>query len=457
VIPIARALVPLVVAAAVAPALPAHAAGAWSEVFAGVADTVLVLGDGGALWKAPFHLATRETLWVAPKGETMSRLRISPDRTAAAWLSRGEDIDTTRLWIWDAAGTRPAARYFSFRPSRYRSPRYEPVVPSATDPVVGGARLIRAGAMMLRTSSNALAWTAHGDLVVFGFDGGIAAVGAADLSVRDASPVLVHDLVLLEPSPVLLADAMGPPANPTLDAGTYLVYPGQDRWRFYPAAGLTPSSPWCSDGTTVWFGAGRQVRSVRAYDPAPVTLQEADGEVLWIGCPGDRVAWAAGRHVHARAGEESPRVVLTTGSPIEAVLAGSDAREIGLLTKDSLVVWEPRSGGSVAARRGDIVPTSLFTSPDGQVWVSAERARKPAVLWRLDRGTGSLLEVETPEVKGGRLVAAPGGSKLILFQPSGRPPEMVHVLDLASGAWESVVNPGVGGWEPLAAGERSER
>ena len=90
------ALVLLVLAVSAAWAPPRAGAAAWSEVFAAEGDTVVFFGADGLLLRAPFSLATRETLWVPSGGQHLVRLRVSPDGHRVAWLTRAHDRDTTR-------------------------------------------------------------------------------------------------------------------------------------------------------------------------------------------------------------------------------------------------------------------------------------------------------------------------------------------------------------------------
>ena len=53
-------------------------AAAWSEVFAADTDTMVFIGADGTLLRAPFSLATRETLWTPPPGQGLLRVRVSP-------------------------------------------------------------------------------------------------------------------------------------------------------------------------------------------------------------------------------------------------------------------------------------------------------------------------------------------------------------------------------------------
>lgn len=463
-------------------------AAAWSDVFAADSDTMVFLGADGALLRAPFHLAVRETLWTPPPGQDLVHVRVSPDGRRVAWLSRGFDHDTTRLWVDGASG--PRVRYFALLPGTYGRVHSEVAVPSLEDDAVRGARLVEPGPLTRRRASNTLEWTPDSRAVVFGYDDGIAAVPADGGAGFGVSRALAVRLTALEPAPIYLVDAivlraqatyfapegrgvhpsdMAVPledGRPVLDAlelahpdvmitrgataGTYLLYPLAHRWRVFTASDLTPSRLRAASAGTVWWAVGGSIRAVRAHDPAPTTEVRGREPVLWLGYDETTrsLLWVAGREVSRRpedGGETA--VLLRTAKAIRAVLPAVAGGRLGLVAGDSLVVWD-RGGEVQRAALAGLEPAALFEGPEGVLLVATRGGRKtPPRLARLEGGR--LVPLEVPPVKGGQFVPVSHGAKLLLFDPGGRAPETLHVLDVRGGRWDVVENPGIAGWEPL--------
>jgi hypothetical protein len=466
-------------------------AAAWSEVFAADTDTMVFLGADGALVRAPFSLAVRETLWTPPPGQKLVRVRVSPDGRRIAWLARGFERDTTRLWVNDAGSGGPRVRYFALLPGAYGRLHSEAAVPSLEDPAVRGARLVQPGPFDRRSVCNTLEWTPDSRAVVFGYDDGIAAVPVDSGAGFGVSRALAIGLTALEPAPVYLVDAvvlraqstyfspegrgvhpsdMAVPledGRPVLDAlelahpdllvtravssGTYLLYPMAHRWRVFPAADLTPSRLRAASAGTVWWAAGGSIRAIRTHDPTATTEVRGQAPVLWLAYDeaSRSLNWAAGREVARRPEDGGAATVLArTAKDIRAVLPAADGRRVGLLAGDSLLVWGPGGGAVRRTALAGLEPTAILEGPDGGVLV-VSRARRggPPGLARLD--ADRLVPLEVPPVKGGRFVAVSHGARVLLFDPGSRPPAELHVLDVRSGRWDTVENPGIAGWEPL--------
>ncbi|HVP14167.1 MAG TPA: hypothetical protein VMS88_01410, partial [Terriglobales bacterium] len=97
-------------------------------------------------------------------------------------------------------------------------------------------------------------------------------------------------------------------------------------------------------------------------------------------------------------------------------------------------------------------PGALYVGPDGQILVSTDAAKgNPAKLERVDLTAGRLVRVEIPDVKHGIFRAAGNDRWILLFDPGQRPPDALQAFDVASSRWAEIQNPGVSGWEPLAA------
>jgi len=484
----------LFVLAALVLAVPARAA-TWSEVFSAVPDTVLFFGADGSLLRAPFGLATRETLWLPAGGQHLVRVRVSPDGRRIAWLTRVHAGDTTRLWVDGPEGAVLRMRYFALVPNRYGRVHSEAAVPTVEDRGARGGRFLQPGALMRRLPANTLEWTPDSRAVVFGYDDGIAAVPADGGGGFGVSKALAVALDALEPAPIYLVDAIvlrdqlryfpqhGPGTHPSdvtvpledgrpvTDAlelahpdvmmargstsGTYLIYPMAHRWRVFTAADLTSSRLRAASPGTVWWAVGPAIHAIRTHDPNPTVEVRSPSAVVWLGYDeGHRaLVWAAGHEVWRRPEDGgNPSKVLRAGTPIRAALASQRSHRVGFVTTDSIVVWDPLDGSTRRAALGGLRPVGLFEGPSGDVVVETGGGRGAARgLARADFAAGRLVSLEVPALKGGRFVGVPGGAHLLLFDPAPRLPATLHVLDVATGRWEMVANPGISGWEPLEA------
>ena len=481
----------LAACALAAAAVPAGAAG-WSELFASVQDTVVFIGADGALLRAPFSLATRETLWAPPDGQRLVRMRVSPDGRRVAWITRGGDRDTTRLWVEGPSGSAVRMRYFAFEPQRYGQIHSESGVPSIEDPEARGGRLVQPSALMRRVASNSLEWTPDSRALVFGYDDGIAAVPADGGSGFIVSKAFAVKLESLEPAPVYLVSAivlrdrlryLGQPGGtnpadialpmedgrPIYDSyelshlnvlesreaypGTYLLYPMARRWRVFTAADLASGRLRAASPGTVWWAVGTEIHAVRTHDPNATEEVHAGTGVTWLGDDESHRAlvWAAGREVRRKpedGGAET--VVLSTGTPVRAGLDSRTGRDVALVTSDSLVLWDPRDDSARSFALAGLKPSALYEGPGGQVLVATSGGRGEAPgLARADTTTGRLEAVEAPPLKNGLFTAVAKGAYLLLCDPAPKPPDTLQVYDVAAGRWQKVENPGIAGWEPL--------
>jgi hypothetical protein len=479
----------LALALLAAPSRPEAAT--WSATFAADTDTMVFIGADGSLWRAPFSLAARETLWTPPPGQDLVRLRVSPDGRRVAWLSRGYDQDTTRLWT--DGGRAPRVRFFALRPLAYGRVHSEPATPTLLDPDVRGARLVQPGPRLLRKVANTLEWTPDSRAVVFGYDDGVAAVPADGGAGFGVSRALAVRLAALEPAPIYLVDALVlrrqttyfPPegravhpsdmavpledGRPVLDAlelahpdvliargissGMYLLYPLAGRWRVFGAADLTPERLRAASAGTVWWAAGATIRAVRTHDPTATTEVHAGAPVRWLDydAAARSLVWAAGREASRRPEDGGATVtVLRATSPIRAVFPSRDGSRVWLVTGDSLLVWQLRDDAVRGVALGGLEPTAVFETPQGYALVPTKGGRRDVPgLARTDFTAGRLVALEVPPVKGGRFVSVSRGARLLLFDPTGEAPRTLHVLDVSGGHWDTVDNPGIAGWEPL--------
>ena len=482
----------LVISTALALALPARAA-TWNEVFSTVSDTVIFLGADGSLLRAPFSLATRETLWSPAEDQHLVRIRVSPDGRRVAWLTRAHDRDATLLWVDSPGGGVPRMRYFAFEAQRYGQVHSEASIPTVEDRGSRGGRLIQPRSLMRRVASNTIEWTPDSRAVVFGYDDGIAAVSADSGGGFVVSKAFAVGFEALEPAPIYLVDAvvlrerlkylpqqvigMHPSEAPAIlednaplytpfelghyDAlesraaypGQYLLYPMAGRWRVFTAGGLSSDRLRAASPGTVWWAVGPAIHAIRTHDPNPTVEVRSPDPVVWLGYDeGHRaLVWAAGTEVLRRpedGGEAS--TVLRTGAGIRVALPSRTGHRVGFITGDSVVVWDPLDDSARRTALDGLKPVALLETPAGEVLFQTEGGRRdPPGLARADFASGRCVALEVPPVENGRFVAAPGSAHLLLFAPAPKPPATLHVLDVATGRWEAVANPGIAGWEPL--------
>jgi hypothetical protein len=464
----------------------------WSEAFAPVRDTVVFFDAGGLMLRAPFDLATRETLWAPAHGQELVRVRVSPDGRRVAWLTRAHDRDTTRLWVDGTGMGGPRMRYFALLPDQYGRVHSEPSVPTTEDRETRGARLVQAGAFMRRAPSNTLEWTPDSRAVVFGYDDGIAAVPVDGGEGFGVTRALAVELEALEPAPIYLVDAIvlrsqtnyfrpegravhpsdfgtpledGRPIESALELahpdvmlsrsaapGTYLLYPLAHRWRVFSASDLDLGRLRAASPGTVWWAAGSTLRAIRTHDPTATEEARAAGTIVWLGYDETRraIAWAAGSQVSRKPEDGgTATVVLRAGAPIRAALPSRTGRRVGLVAGDSLLLWDPVDDRVQRLGLSGLRPSALFETPGGGVLVATTTGRgAPPGLARAD-STGSLTALGLPRVKGGVFIPVPGGTFLLLADPGPRPPASLQALDVATGRWTTVENPGIAGWELL--------
>ena len=323
---------------------------------------MVFFGADGALLRAPFSLATRETLWVPSGGQRLVRVRVSPDGRRVAWLTRAHDRDTTRLWV-DGMGVAGRAALL-----RARCPSVRPrALGGRASPRSRTARCTAGGSsspnsFMSRVACNTLEWTPDSRAVVFGYDDGIAAVpgdGGAGFGVSRAFAV---GLEALDPAPIYLVDAIvlrehlryfraGGPRRPSLGhvraledgrpfqrAGARpLRRPGESR---RPARAPTCSTRWPAAGVSSPPGTcrrtgcarparrrsgGRRGRHPRLADARSTATERGPGagpgRLAGYDEAHRALVWAAGTRVMRRpedGGEAA--VILRTSAPIRAAL-----------------------------------------------------------------------------------------------------------------------------------------
>jgi hypothetical protein len=453
----------------------------WSQAFVAERDTMLFMGSDGTLLRAPVSLATRETLWAPRRSQHLVRVRVSPDGTRLAWLSRDSDSDTTRLWIHDQRGTTLHLRYFAFESNRYGYQHSEPDVPSIEDEGADGGRLVQANALMRRFPSNTLEWSADSRSVIVGFDGGIAALPLEGGSRDGVTYVAAIGLEALHPSAVLLVDAivLGQPSEypplrqfelDDLLSGTqafnvqegrrvsrarvrYLVRPTRGEWRLCPASDLAKPPLRAASPGTVWWADGSSVRAVHADTCGSHEEIRASSKIVWLRYDERRrsLLWASGREVLQRSedgGRESR--VIDAGSTIRAVLQSGTSHTVALVTKDSLIVWDPAAANVRSYHLGGLEPCALFEGPEDRLVVRVNCGTGlPRRLARADSASRRLVEIATPAVREGVFHALGSGAWILLYDPAAIPSRTIHAYEIRNGTWTAIQNPGISGWEPF--------
>jgi hypothetical protein len=433
---------------------PAPPARSWSETFAAESDTVLFMSEDGGLWRAPFHLGSRDVVWSPPGHDHLVRLAVSPDGRHVGWLARDFDQDTTTLWVADlgenGAPAQPCARFESFRPTRYGSHFFEPHVPTLKDRDVRGARLLAPSVSNLRTSSNALAWTAAGEALVYGDADGVVEATPDCEGLLRLSQALLIDLIPLGSVPMQLANAVMPVEHrPEQD--WLVAYTAGGRWRMFGALGLNGSRHWSAGLTRVWWPEGRSVHSIRVNDPIERTEIESPVPVVWVRAESHRdvLWWAAGNQVRRREGE-TEKVMREFSSPILAVLEAPGGRGLAAITRDSLLWLAAPDPATPDAQLAGFQPDRLLVGAQGEVVVARPGGRHRVMLARLDRARGTLVPFEAPVSGDVQIASTPRGTYLVLYAAGARAPRRLTAYDFATQSWSELENPGVIGWEPLS-------
>ena len=193
------------------------------------------------------------------------------------------------------------------------------------------------------------------------------------------------------------------------------------------------------------------VYALRAVDS--VAVWRAGEDILWLGYDGahGRLLGAAGRELWSMpelGGVAAP--ILQTTSSIRSVLRARTGASIGVLVRDSMLVWNPTTGAVQRFHSQGHEPCALFESPDGRIVVQADCGPAlPRQLARADVGSHRLIPVETPGLREGMFCAAGRGAWILLCDPAPKPPRTLHAYDVARDRWRTVDNPGITAWEPL--------
>jgi len=461
-------------------------ADSWASVFAADRDTAVFLGTDGTLFRARMNLEGREVLWPVAPGQHVVRFAVSPVGGRVAWIARGFDEDTTRLWVSGPNGAQQKLRYFSLIPALRGRQYSEPDVPSIADPQVRGGRLVQAGASMKYRSANTLAWTADGLNVVLGFDGGIVRLDPVTHVGSVAQDAVAVELEALRPSPMFLVKALtveSPEANPP----QYVVFdlahliekttsydavrdghmvestpitarhleilgPTRTGWKMRATPELEDSHTRVAGATAVWWARKNVVYALRAVDSVAVEVLRTGEDVLWLGYDEahGRLLGAAGRELWSmpESGGVTAQVLQTTAS-IRSVLRSRTGASVGVFVADSLLVWNPTGTVQPFHARG-YKPCTLFESPDGRIVVQIDCGRgQPRQLARADMESHQLIPVETPALREGMFHAAGHGAWILLYDPAPKPPKKLFAYDVALDQWRTVDNPGITAWEPL--------
>jgi hypothetical protein len=452
----------------------------WNSVFAAERDTAVFLGTDGTLFRAPFNLNTRESLWRGPADQHVVRFAVSLEGNRIAWITRGFDEDTTRLWVCTANGTEQRLRYFALLPRLHGHLHSEPDVPTIADPDVRGGRLVQAGALMLRFATNTLEWASDGQNVLLGYDGGIVSIAADTHTGSGVTDIVAVELDALHPSPMFLVDALtvesseGRPPVSQFDIthmfeGKLVVHEGRKVSPSpYGRAVLTPTSTgwqmfkvpeWTSararavGSKTLWWAKNRLVYSMQADGSKPTVELRASDDVLWLGydeAHGNLLGVAGRQLWRRREAGGAPDPVLETASDIRAVLPSRTSSSIAVTVKDSVLVWDPETNEVRRFRADDLAPCVLFESPEHRIVVQVDcGAGLPRRLARADTNSGCLVPIDTPAERKGVFQPAGRGAWILLYDPGPRPPRKLRAYDVKLDRWRSVENPGITAWEPL--------
>lgn len=470
----------------------------WQDVMGVEPDSAVFLLAGGELVRGPFHLRDRDTLWVPRDGERISRFLAAPDGRQIAWLSRRGDRSPTALWVGGRGFAHPMMTFPGLVPGDYGSLYFEPAVPTLSDPIVRGARLVTPSPMGRGMSSNALEWTLDGRTVLCGSSRGLIQSPADTGAVRFLSEDRMIALRRLSPSPIYLghllqvragsrvrsvSPADPPPTEEGKEPSDYprsqripegsrtddpalfeektsverrvLLYLVGGRVRMFDSSGLDPSDAWTASFETVWWIDENTVHAVRARNPEATVEIQAGSPIAWIEYDPRRQAllWVAKGRVSARSETEArDSLIFDVGSPVRRVITPARGTVRALVTDAGLVLWDLADDSRHTFESPGLRATGLFVTPNGNTFVVATGGAlrgAPLELYRVDSQAGRLERVPIPALKGARLAATPSCALLVLYRPGSRPPASLQVYDPAAGAWTEVENPGIVAWEPL--------
>ena len=452
----------------------------WSSVFAAETDSGVFLAADGTLFRSPFNLNTRDTLWRAREDQHVVRFAVSPGSGRVAWIVRGFDDDTTRLWFASEYGVEQRLRYFALQPRNYSQRLFEPDVPTRSDRGARGVRLTQGGMRSLRHAANTLAWTSEGDNVLLGYDGGIARIAPDGGSGVGIAGVLAVGLEVLQPSQWFLVDAVNVEPESTRSAitqfdiahlanvpitvsegrivptparGQRLLSPGSNGWRECPATEWIKARVRCVSRSALWWASAGSIYALRSMDCTARRELESASDIRWLGfdeAHGELLV-VSGRSLWRRpdAGG-APTRVLDVFSDIHAVLQSRTGASIALVTRDSLIVLDPESGVVQRFRATGLETCAWFESPDGAIVAQVEcDAGPPRRLARTDAECGCLVPIDTPVERSAVFESVANGAWILCFVPGRNPPRRIQAYDVSNRRWHSVDNPGIRAWEPM--------
>ncbi len=454
----------------------------WTAVFGPESDTTCFLFRDGVIVRAPFSLETRDTLWRCPRGQRVVRFLASPRGGRVAWTSRGSNEDTTRLWIASHAGTEQRLGYFAMQPRRHGHEFAEPAAPTTADLAANGGRLILSRTRPDGPSANTLAWTSDGNGVLLGYDGGMARVVPGRSGVRRVSKYLPVKLEALPPSPMFVMDALVPRTASEqwqlsqfdldhavavglstvegqvvqpLQRRQVLARLGPDTLRECEAADWLRARVRAAGTTRIWWAEGRILKALRVSDCTPSLSIVTTDNVRWLAYSPDRgeLLGVSGRCLWRLAEErETPEQVVEAGSEIKAVLRSGSGSSVAVVSRDSLLIWNPATGETCRLRSSGLEPDGFFEDPEGRYVVAVNGGPgQPVALARAVPSRGCLVPLEIPESpRWGVLSPSPHGRWIMLYEPGPAPPVRVDAYDVKSDCWRVVENPGISAWEPFA-------
>jgi hypothetical protein len=429
----------------------------WSQRFAAETDTVVFFSAEGLLWKAPFSMASAETLW-APKGrERLTRLEVSPDGTRAAWITSGSEQDTVKLWTGATRPTQPRALYFSFQPSSMGRVHFEAGVPTTSDPSARGPRLVNSSPRLLRAVTTPMAWFPDGSAIAFGYSDGVAVSPGEQGDAVPAFDLPVVSLRCLDPAALFLAEFVPPPPKSTDPQRTdpnrsdwHLLFPGGRRWTAFPTEDFHEGMPWVASSTTLWWAKGPEVRTSHVHNPQRQTAGKMHTDV--VGLARDRnseiLTIVATDEVARLEPAGTPRRLARLALPARRMFVDPDSGSVAAVFGDSVLITD---GDMVrrAALKGLDASGMMHSGERLLLWGTETKSSHLAMAW-LEPDKREVQRIETP-VEKGDVFASPGRRWVFAARSGGKPPEKLHAFELSSGTWSEVDNPGIAGWEPFSA------